>query len=83
MSSLHLVYSSSSAALAETAAGEKDTIVLMSQAVLLASGYTPGCQLLAHEGACKARMLSPHCELIDTNGLVQLSADHKRVITWP
>jgi sulfur transfer complex TusBCD TusB component (DsrH family) len=83
MTSLHLVYSIASAPLAQTSASENDTIVLMSQAVSLASSYEPGCKLLAYSIACQARALSPSCGLASAAELVQLSEHHNRVITWP
>ncbi len=83
MSSLHLLYSTANAPLVKAAAGQNDTIVLMGQAVTLASSYKPDCKLLASASACQARALSPSCGMSSSAELVQLSVQHTRVITWP
>jgi sulfur transfer complex TusBCD TusB component (DsrH family) len=83
MASLHLLYSTASAELAKAAVSQNDTIVLMGQAVALASSYKPDCKLLASASACQARALSPSCGISSSAELVQLSVQHSRVITWP
>ncbi|MFV8571010.1 sulfurtransferase complex subunit TusB [Marinobacter sp. SBS5] len=64
-----------------------DTLVLIENGVLAAAGTQPEppCQVFALAADIEARALESTCgdiKTIDYDGLVQLTANHEKIISW-